>query len=265
VNWTGNVAEPDQASTTVILTGDKAVTANFKSTAPEMISIQGGSFMMGSDDGYSYEKPVHSVNLDGFEISLTEITQGQYESVMKTNPSYFIGNDNLPVGNVSFEDAARFCNLLSDQKGFDRCYDESLMECDFSKNGFRLPTEAEWEYACRAGTTTQYYTGDNESDLSLAGWYDENEPYQVGQKVPNSWGLYDMHGNMAELCNDWYSPEYYSTSPENNPTGPQTGSDHVIRGGSVFKAADACRSFSRDSYSWFMSNVIGFRIVRRPD
>ena len=112
---------------------------------------------MGSNDGDIYERPVHTVILDGFEMSVYEITQGVYKAIMGENLSYFSGDDNLPAEQVTWYDAVKFCNRLSDKAGLDRCYDGKTWNCDFSKNGFRLPTEAEWEYSCRAGTTTKYY------------------------------------------------------------------------------------------------------------
>ena len=228
-----------------------------------LVTIPAGSFEMGSENGYSMEKPVHTVTLDGFEMSSTEITQAQYEAVTGTNPSYYSDDADNPVETVSWVDAAKFCNLLSDKLEYGRCYDETTWKCDFSANGFRLPTEAEWEYACRAGTTTKYYTGDTKDDLRRAGWFDRDGTMPVGQKEPNAWGLYDMHGNVAEYCYDLYDPEYYSSSPVNNPTGPDSGNDHVIRGGSWAKTDDGCRVSFRTAYTYFLAYATGFRIVRR--
>ncbi|GAI37571.1 unnamed protein product, partial [marine sediment metagenome] len=135
-----------------------------------LVFISSGSFEMGSEDGYNYEKTVHTVTLSGFEMSRTEITQQLYKTVMGSNPSLFTWDIDLPVESVSWYDAVRFCNNLSKVKGYDLCYNETTWECDFSKNGFRLPTEAEWEYACRAGTTTKYASGDNYNDLLKIGW-----------------------------------------------------------------------------------------------
>lgn len=245
----------------------------YKTIGIKMVEIPAGSFMMGIE-GAGRLSPLHRVSLDAFRMSATEITQAQFKSVMGYNPSYFTDNDNLPVEKPSWFEAVMFCNRLSALQGLDSCYttteDEDYFgqkhrKCDFSKNGFRLPVEAEWEYACRAGTTTKYCSGDDESDLARVGWYKENcghRTHQVAQKEPNAWGLYDMHGNVWEWCNDWYSKNYKKSSI-NNPIG--LGYDHVLRGGSWPDVAGYCisanRCMIRPSYKNF---GIGFRIVCRP-
>jgi formylglycine-generating enzyme required for sulfatase activity len=237
------------------------------STEITMVPIPADNFQMGSTTGDPDEQPVHTVTLDySFQMSATEITQAQYEEAMGTNPSFFTGDNNRPVEQVSWYDAVTFCNRLSEAAGLEPCYDLSTWECDFSKNGYRLPTEAEWEYACRAGTTTNYNTGDSESDLDRAGWYDVNSggtTHPVGQKDPNAWGLYDMHGNVWERCNDWYG--VYSSESQTNPTGPESGSIRVARGGSALNIADFSRSAYRSNYAGpdYTSSVSGFRVVRR--
>ena len=177
-------------------------------------------------------------------MSIYEITQWQYESIIGLNPSKEEGvGPEYPVYYVSWCGAVKFCNRLSEQMGYEKCYTESGdWECDFSKNGYRLPTEAEWEYACRAGTDTYFYTGNvlsysdgkTSTDLDKAELYGSNRSnlHRVGRKEPNAFGLYDMHGNVCEWCNDWYGESYYSSSPSNNPTGPNSGSERVDRGGS---------------------------------
>ena len=232
-------------------------------------SIPAGSFQMGDETGdlWSGCRPVHSVTVSGFEMSVYEITQGQYKSVTGTSPSdngHGVG-DNYPVNMVSWWDAIKYCNALSVKSRYQPCYNESTGDCDFSKNGFRLPTEAEWEYACRAGSRTRYNLGDVISDLDRAGWYENNSGYTshpAGQKTPNAWGLYDMHGNVWEWCNDWY--ENYSSASQSNPTGAQTGSSRMIRGGNWSSSAHDCRSARR--FSHYPDNgdyIIGFRVVRR--
>ena len=246
------------------------------------VTIPGGTFQMGNiqnDNQYTREEPTHDVSISGFEMSIYEVTQEQYQSVTGSNPSgdYGVGAD-YPVYNVSWFDAMKFCNKMSDAADLDRCYDDSTWTCDFGANGFRLPTEAEWEYACRAGTETNFHTGNDLSsdsrtstDLDRAGWYwinwgDANrKTHTAGEKEPNAWGLYDMHGNVWEWCNDWYDKDYYDSSPSADPTGPTSGSYPVTRGGGWDNIARECRSSIRDrrhpSGTYY---YLGFRVVRRP-
>jgi len=170
----------------------------------KLVYIPAGVFDMGSADGDSDEKPVHKVQITkGFYMGQYEVTQAQYESVMGSNPSYFKGENN-PVEEVSWEEAVAFCKKLSSREN----------------KTYRLPTEAEWEYACRAGSTTKYCFGDSESQLGDYAWNDKNSNFSthpVGQKQQNNWGLYDMHGNVYEWCQDWYGENYYSGSPAIDP------------------------------------------------
>ena len=249
------------------------------------VTIPGGSFRMGDiqGGGSDNERPDNEITLDGFEMSITEVTQVQYVSVIGSDPSQHFTIDNHPVENVSWYDAARFCNTLSEATGLESCYNESTWESDFSRNGFRLPTEAEWEYACRAGTETRFYTGNHISspkhystDLNQAGWYSGNwgnwqgplamNTHVVREKEPNAFGLYDMHGNVWEWCNDWYGYSYYGSSPSSNPTGSTSGSDRVVRGGSVSDGAWYCRSAFRGCGPPVLKKYnYGFRVVRRPE
>jgi len=231
------------------------------------VSIPGGTFQMGSTTGYSNEQPVHQVTVSAFQIGRYEITQAQYQAMMGTNPSRFTGDLNRPAEQVSWYDAVIFCNKLSESAGLQPCYNLSTFACDFTKSGFRLPTEAEWEYACRAGTATKYYTGDATSDLKRAGWYISNSgntTHPVGQKEANAFGLYDMHGNVREWCNDYYFSIYYSQSENaTNPQGPQTGSYRVLRGGSWDNYDRYCRSANRHTdYPYYRHYTIGFRVIR---
>ena len=234
----------------------------------ELVSIPAGSFLMGSEDGDDDEKPVRRVSVSGFLMSAMEITQEQYQQVIGRNPSIFKYH-NHPVENVDWYDAVIFCNKLSEMAGLEPCYNLATWECNFSKGGFRLPTETEREYACRAGTTTKYYTGESESDLARAGWYEKNSGAKthriVGQKEPNSFGLYDMHGNIYEWCNDWFGKEYYQNIKNaNNPKGPDSGKVRVLRGGGWRYGTGRARSSNRDySLPDFKDEDIGFRVVRR--
>ncbi len=215
--------------------------------------IEAGEFMMGSEKGAPDEKPVHKVKITKpFYIGVYEVTQSQYEKIMGKNPSEFKG-PNRPVQSVSWADAVLFCKKLSGKEG---------VKC-------RLPSEAEWEYACRAGTRTEHYWG-NEMDGRYA-WYSRNSDFtthDVGQKKPNAWGLYDMSGNVWEWCSDEYDKDYYSLSPTSNPRGPAGRKSlyNVLRGGSWVGTPRFCRSASRFRYgSIFPSNRFGFRIVRAAD
>ncbi len=235
-----------------------------------IFSIPAGSFEMGGTSEWSEwtEKPVHKVTLDAFNMSITQITQAQYRAITGVNPSHFTYSGNLPVETVSWFDAVKFCNLLSDRAGFERCYSEKTWKCDFSKNGFRLPTEAEWEYANRAGTASMYWSGDSYKDLARVAWYQAvsgSKTHPVGTKPPNTFGLYDMHGNVWEWCNDWWMENYYEISPEHNPRGPGYSFARVVRGGRFYSSARHSRSAIRggippDS----RSSGYGFRIVRCP-
>jgi formylglycine-generating enzyme required for sulfatase activity len=233
----------------------------------KMVSIPEGTFMMGLENGNTDNtQPVHRVNVSEFLMSATEITQRQFQRVMGKNPSRVIGN-NFPVENASWFDAVRFCNRISELTGLDLCYNTDTWQCDFSKNGCRLPTEAEWEYACRAGSNEKYCFGNDKSRLTEYAWYSANTSgtYPVGVKKPNAWGLYDMHGNVYEWCCDFYDENYYKDSPINNPTGPQSGSYRVLRGGSWSNHSDYIRSAHRGrEHQGIGDSHIGFRVVYRP-
>ncbi len=231
----------------------------------KMVYIPAGSFRMGDIQGAGNkdELPVHNVQLDAFEMSAYEITQGQYKKLKKLTFSAFDEIDH-PIDHVSWYDAAKFCNLLSIKNGLDKCYDEYTWECNYNNNGFRLPTEAEWEYACRAGTKTIFHSGNEYSDFEKVG-INRSKTKQVGWKEPNAFGLYDMHGNVWEWCNDWYDKDYYLSSPKKNPIGPSSGSLRVIRGGGWDNNAWECRSATRSKfYPFRKSYSLGFRIVRKP-
>lgn len=238
----------------------------------EMVLIPAGWFEMGSHKGEADESPVHKVWIDAFLMDRYEITQEQYSKLILGDPSHFKGPNN-PVEQISWANAALYCNARSRAEGLEPCYNEDTGECNFQANGYRLPTEAEWEYACRAGTNTEYFFGRDSRKLKDYAWYVENsgdKTHPIGQRKPNPWGLYDMYGNVAEWCNDVYDEGYYKESPSANPRGPsKKGERYVLRGGSWNSSADTCRSASRIGEdpgfqdACFARDDIGFRCVRR--
>jgi formylglycine-generating enzyme required for sulfatase activity len=240
----------------------------------EMILVPGGAFTMGDKQGDVDEEP-HEVYIDSFYIDKYPVTQEEYEKVMGENPSRWKGRKN-PVEQVRWSDAVKYCNARSRREGLQPCYDLETWECNFDANGYRLPTEAEWEYACRAGTKTSYSFGDDSKKLRNYAWFKENSsgrPRPVGQKLPNPWGIHDMYGNVFEWCNDFYKVDYYQESPEKNPRGPESGDTKIVRGGSWNSPPDKCRSSYRynenPGYSdvCFGYDIYGFRCVRNfsPD
>jgi formylglycine-generating enzyme required for sulfatase activity len=237
----------------------------------EMVPIPAGQFTMGVNDGPIDAKPAHRVKVDGFLMDQHEITQEVYEKVTGQNPSRRKNPQN-PVEQVTWVAAARFCNTRSLQEGLKPCYNTNTWECDFSANGYRLPTEAEWEYACRAGSTTRFYFGQMTAALTAFAWFEGNShsaPHPVGQRKPNAWGLYDMAGNVWEWCNDFYGARYYRDSPADNPRGPNEGEKRVLRGGAWSSSADSCTSWIRNCDEAGQTDVCltmdsnGFRCVRR--
>jgi formylglycine-generating enzyme required for sulfatase activity len=244
------------------------------STGMVLVRIEPGEFMMGSSDAdkdaQGDEKPLHRVRITRpFYLGKHEVTQAEYKSVMGENPSSFKGSDRNPVEQVFWLDAARFCNQLSEREGLKPFYEisgEAVKVPDWNGPGYRLPTEAEWEYACRAGTSTRFCFGDDEASLGEYAWFNGNaskETHEVGQKRANGFGLHDMHGNVWEWCGDWYSADYYKESPVNDPRGPSQATGRVVRGGSWYYGPDLVRSADRD---WdppdFRGYILGFRVAR---
>ena len=217
-----------------------------------MIAVEGGTFQMGAtseqgSDAESDESPVHSVTLSDYHIGETEVTQELWEAVMGSNPSYYSGSQK-PVEYVSWNDCQTFISKLNELTG---------------KN-FRLPTEAEWEYAARGGNKSQGYKYSGSNTIGNVAWYDGNSSsrtYDVKTKQANELGIYDMSGNVWEWCQDWYGSNYYSNSPSTNPTGPTSGSSHVLRGGSWFSSARNCRVSGRHSYPDYRSSSNGLRLA----
>jgi formylglycine-generating enzyme required for sulfatase activity len=237
----------------------------------EMVPVPAGRFAMGSTSGKEDEAPVREIAIDAFLMDRYEVTQAAYAGFEDINGSHFQAPD-LPVEMVRWDDAALYCNWRSKEEGLDPCYDEKTFACNFAANGYRLPTEAEWEYACRAGTTADYSFGPDSRELAQYAWFADNadkQTHPVGQKKPNAWGLYDMYGNVAEWCNDVYAKDAYQEGPAENPRGPKDGPRRVLRGGAWNSRADDCRSAARAGQTpgsedaCFHRDMIGFRCVRR--
>ena len=229
-------------------------TFTVKGVSFTMVGVKGGTFTMGrtaeqGSDAFDWEKPTHQVTLSDYYIGETEVTQALWKAVMGSNPSYFSGT-NLPVEKVSWNDCQTFITKLNQLTG---------------KN-FRLPTEAEWEYAARGGQKSRGYKYAGSNTLSNVGWYSDNssnKTHPVKQKQANELGLYDMSGNVSEWCQDWYGS--YSSGAQTNPKGPSSGSIRVIRGGSWLDSASYCRVAFRGSISpGNRYNYLGFRVVLLP-
>ena len=223
-----------------------AATFTSPATSMEFVRIPAGTFMMGSENGDDDEKPIHQVRVTKpFYMGKFEVTQAQWQAVMGSNPSFFNGG-NLPIEQVSWNEAQEFIERLNERE---------------STSSYRLPTEAEWEYACRAGTT-----GDYAGDLGAMAWYKGNsdrKTHPVETKQANAFGLHDMHGNVWEWVQDWSAPTYDANAPGDDPTGPQSGSSRVFRGGSWGSVAVSCRSADRGSNKpGDRYYGLGFRLVR---
>jgi formylglycine-generating enzyme required for sulfatase activity len=232
----------------------KLLSSSRKAFEPEMVRVEGGTFTMGctseqGGDCYGYEKPAHQVTVSGFQMGKYEVTQAQWRAVMGSNPSHFSGCDDCPVENVSWNDAQAYISKLNQQTG----------------KKYRLPTEAEWEYAARGGNKSKGYKYAGGTDIGSVAWYSSNsssKTHAVGQKQANELGIYDMSGNVWEWCEDWHGD--YSSSPQTNPKGPQSGSNRVLRGGSWDDLAEFCRVSDRSYdgiYPDYRDYRSGFRLV----
>jgi sulfatase modifying factor 1 len=219
----------------------------------EMVYVKGGCYPMGDafGDGRPDEKPVHQVCVDDFSMGKYEVTQAQWQAVMGSNPSYFkeCGGD-CPVEQVSWEEAQEFIRQLNSKTG---------------KN-YRLPYEAEWEYAARSGGKREKWAGTSDLDeLGAYAWFGVNsgkKTHQAGTRRPNGLGLYDMTGNVWEWCKDWHDAEYYKKSPEKNPPGALSGVSRVVRGGCSDNAAGVVRAARRNDITpSYSDEAIGFRLV----
>lgn len=221
-------------------------------TGMELVFVKGGCYSMGDsfDEGASNEQPVHQVCVDDFYIGKYEVTQTQWQKLMGENPSIIRG-DSLPVDTVSWRDAQGYAQKLSEKSG----------------RHYRLPTEAEWEYAARSGGKKQKYSGGNTIE-GLAHFEDNmmSKPLPVGLKHPNGLGLYDMSGNVWEWCQDWYGENYYHQSSGDNPQGPESGTERIIRGGCHRTDPKYMRTTYRYKHRPEAKDVtIGFRLVMQAD
>jgi uncharacterized repeat protein (TIGR02543 family) len=242
-----------------------------KDSRMKSVVINGATFKMGKDStGWVSVSPMHNVTLSSYCIGKYEVTQLQYAQVMGSNPAYLYGvGDSFPVYNVSWFDAVDFCNELSGIDGLEQVYMVSGNEitADYSKNGWRLPTEAEWEYAAYGNASSYNYEYSGSNNASTVAWYDSNSgsmTHAIGTKKPNEFGIYDMSGNVEEWCWDWDGS--YSSEAQVNPLGPSTGvyNNHRIkRGGNWYAPIDYCCTYVRASSSpSFTNRCIGFRVVR---
>ena len=256
----GGACSGTQLTCQLTMNEHKDVSANFSAasdtwtdpiTGMVFVWVAGGCYEMGcgdwTDSCDSNELPVHEVCVDGFWMGKYEVTQRQWKQIMGSNPSWFKSGDNYPVEYVSWNDCQGFISDLNSQSG----------------KTFRFPTEAEWEYAARSGGREEKYAGGNDPD-SL-GWYWDNSgrhTHEAGTKAANGLGIYDMTGNVWEWCSDWYSSGYYTHSPRNNPQGPYSGLDRVIRGGGWYDSAQDCRAaFRYNGWPVGRRDLIGFRLV----
>ena len=241
-----------------------------------MVSLPRGEFIMGSGTGNPDETPAHKLKISGFLMDKYEVTHEMFTKAQLPNPSHWQDTPKKPLERVRWRDAKQYCNERSLLEGLKLCYDEKTADwdCDYTANGYRLPTEAEWEYACRAGGDGFYDFGP-QVKLRQYSWFADNageKTHAVGEKKPNRWGIFDLYGNVSEWCEDVYSPTSYQASAPVDPHGPPSpGKDvkRVMRGGSWKAGADMCRATFRqgqrtgDTDACFFTDYCGFRCVRR--
>ncbi len=246
----------------------------------EMVQVQGGTFIMGNDYSINQdESPEHKVTLSDFMIGKYEITFEQFDRFCVSTgwekpEDAGMGRGKNPVMNVSWEAAVMYCNWLSKMEALEKCYTiqrdslATVVLCNFEATGYRLPTEAEWEYAAKGGSQSNGYAFSGSNNPDEVAWYYGNssgEPHGVGLKKANELGIHDMSGNVREWCWDLYSKDFYKKSPENNPTGPTEGVRRVYRGGGWNFKLDFLRMTAREYMGPSKAyGNIGFRIVRKP-
>lgn len=262
--------------------------SNTSANVTDMVYIEGGNFQMGRADANLIQKemsrgemPAHNVDLNSFYIGKFEVSQKQWRDVMDDNPSRFKGCDDCPVECVSWWGAVKYCNYRSIKEGLPSCYsykgetnpdkwptlryDNKKIKCDIKAKGYRLPTEAEWEFAARGGNDTKGYKFSGSDNADEVAWYranSEKKTHPVGDKKPNELGLYDMSGNVREWCNDWFDERYYSKSPKDNPMGPDSSQYRVLRGGSWLDFKYSIGVTQRLNNPPESKEGFGFRVVR---
>ena len=233
-----------------------------------LVLVEGGTFVMGTADDGSDEQPIHRVTLDGFYIGKFEVTQGEWQKLMGDTPSFFKGDDH-PVDMIDWYAAVKYCNVRSRAEGLTPCYSGSGddIACDFEADGYRLPTEAEWEYACRGGVQGRGFDFSGSDNVDEVAWYEGNaggRHHPVGQRKPNELGIYDMSGNIWEWCWDWYGQDYYKSSPAKNPTGPPSGKMRSYRGGGGCGRMEFQRCSGRYKLeASYTHSDMGFRLAKR--
>ena len=252
----------------LVLIAPGAMAQSDGSEAPiEMVRIPGGTFMMGSESGDDDEKPVHQVTVSGFYMGRTEVTNSQYDACVqagKCSPAHYDDSTAYTIRGVKKWKKGFVGQKFRGprQPVVAVTWEQSKTYCRWK--GGRLPTEAEWEYACSAGGTTKnYWESDSQDEYAWYGENSDNQSHPVGRKKPNDYGLYDMHGNVWEWCSDWYGKPYYQVSPSHNPQGPDSGKRRVIRGGSWNISGNRLRcSYRYRHYPEFRNDLLGFRCVR---
>lgn len=242
---------------------------------PDMVTVKGGTFMMGTKDNpyiETDEQLAHEVSVNDFEIGKFEVSIFEWSAYVRDQklkfPNISYVSKNSPIRSISWIDAINYCNWLSEKNGYKPVYKRTNNQytCDFSANGYRLPTEAEWEFAAKGGNQTKNFKYSGSNKAEIVAWYKENSAgkiHQVGTKLANELGIYDMSGNVWEWCWDWYNKDFYLTESGDNPDGPERGTERCLRGGSWDSRLYSLRCANRLKDKPFVSSEFyGFRLAR---